>query len=67
MAFRENIFISVHIKITRNVSLIDHKMKTGAALTGLRALQKRTELGGEYVGDKIGWQRREIGMNMIKI
>lgn len=66
MAFKENIFISVHIKITKNVSLIDHKMKTGAALTGLSALQKRTELGGEYVGDRIGW-RREIGMNMIKI
>lgn len=42
-------------------------MTTGAALTGLSALQKRTELGGEYVGDRIGWQRREIGMNMIKI
>lgn len=56
MAFRENIFISVHIKITRNVSLIDHKMTTGAALTGLSTLQKRTELRREYVGDRTGWQ-----------
>lgn len=67
MAFRETIFISVHIKITRNASLIDHKMTSEAALTGLSALQKWTELGGEYVGDRTVWQRREIGMNMIKI
>lgn len=67
MAFREIIFISIHIKITRNAFLIDHKITSEVALTGLSALQKRTELGGEYVGDRTGWQRREIGMNMIKI
>lgn len=45
MAFRENIFISVHIKITRNVSLLDHKMTTGSSFNWTQRITKEDRVG----------------------